>query len=877
MRRPLPLSLPALAAALLALAAPAAAQGTYETYTGWAVPTEPVLPAEEAHPQLWFGEDGLAALRDKWDDPANAELVARVVDEIDDYKRRAASATDPGDRAQMAKAMAFAWIIDDDVVGFVKGVEALRLAYQNVPQTAVGSSFDGEFDEIYRATWLQNFCAAYDWLHPSLSEADRAAAREAIAAEAALLADNMVSGVGYAPRPHNHRSKPAYALGTAALTLSDHPDAAAWLRLALEQQNTTTRYQFSADGVYREGSHYWVYVLVNAVPFLWQYRHAGQDLFPAYQPTFEWAVRVRTGRGWLPALEDGFPKPAPTHMVAAAYADAPTALHPTAPLAEVLQWNWQTTDFFQDNYTGATRDVLWAVDEFLTADPAIPATPPGVSPTQRVESGQVVLRSDWNAGDPGTRHLLFHGVASADNHDHPDLLSYALDAENTPLAVDAGYGPGGFSDDRRAWYTSARAHNVVTVDGFPVRDVSLQRNEGPEQTAFVDGPAFDAGEMRAPNNGVQGGATVTRGVAMLDDRYYAVYDHVEAGAEASLQVHLHGRGAPARADNRVVWSAPDDPYGDGGDLHATFVADGPLRFDESDGWTSFYFSREEDQRWVAARRNADAATFLHTLVATPPGGAAPETTDRSAGDLVAVELTLNADDRWVVATQRDPAPRAAGALATDAAMAAVGAFLDAPTRWGVVRGAALAWDGRDLLAASAPLTASADARDPRRQTLTVAPGDAARTVTLGLVPATANAVAVTLGAEPLGYEVLGGGRIRFVVPAAGGTVAVATDAAVSAEPEAAALALGLAAHPNPFAARVHLGLDVPAPGPARVAVYDALGRRVRTLADGPLAAGAHALAWDGRTDGGAPAPSGVYTAVAEAAGAVARVRLTLLR
>ena len=358
----------------------------------------------------------------------------------------------------------------------------------------------------------------------------------------------MVSGVRYAPRPHNHRSKPAYGVGTAALTLSDHPDAASWLTLALEQQNTTTRYQFSADGVYREGSHYWLYNLVNGIPFLWQYRRAGVDLFPAYQPTFEWPIRVRTGRGWLPALEDGFPKPAPTHMVAAAYASSTTDLHPTASLGELLAWNWETTDFFVDNYTGATNDVVWSIDEFLTMDLSIPSTPPGVSPTLQLESGQMVFRSDWDAGDPETRTLLFHGVASADNHDHPDLLSYTLDAENTPLAVDAGYGPDGFSDDRRSWYVSAQAHNIVTVNGFPARDISTNQNEGPEQRVFLDGPAFDAGEMWAPNNGVIGGAEVTRGIVFLDDRYYAVYDHVEAASSSSIQVHLHGRGQPDRTE-----------------------------------------------------------------------------------------------------------------------------------------------------------------------------------------------------------------------------------------------------------------------------------------------------------------------------------------
>ena len=866
----------ALGFALLVLALPAQAQGQYETYTGWTVSTTPVLPASEAHPQLWFGADDLDALRAKWTDPAYADVVARVRDDIATYKRRDAGSTDPGDRAQMAKALAFAWIIEGDLVARVKGYEALLLAYENVPREATREAFGGEYDEIYRATWLQNFCAAYDWLYGVLSPEDEATIRAALAEETALLADNMVDGVRYAPRPHNHRSKPAYAVGTAALTLSDHARAADWLTLALEQQNTTTRYHFSADGVYREGSHYWLYNLVNGIPFLWHYREVSDvDLFPAYQPTFEWAVKVRTGRGWLPALEDGFPKPAPTHMVAAAYKDASTDLHPTAPLAEVLAWNWATTDFFTDNYTGATNDVVWSVDEFLTVDASIPETAPGISPTVRLESGQVVFRSDWAAGDPDTRTLLFHGVASADNHDHPDLLSYVLDAENTPLAVDAGYGPGGFSDDRRDWYTSAQAHNVVTVNGFPVRDESTQRNEGPEQTAFLDGPAFDAAEMRAPNNGVIGGATVTRGVAFLDDRYYAVYDHVEAAREASIQVHLHGRGQPDRTGHQVTWTAPDDAIGDGGKLHAAFVADGPLAFDGTDGWTSFYFNREEAQGGIAARRNAATATVLHTLVATDASGAALAVTDRTAGDLVSAELATDTG-AWHLATQRESALRTAGRVSTDATFAAVGRDGADATRWGLVRGTSLAWDGTALVESSTPVTVSGDLRDAGRPSVTVAPFEGTATLVLQLLPATATAESVTLDGTPVAFEALGGGRLRFTLTAPG-TIEVTTDLATAGEPAEAEALLGLAASPNPSAGPIRLHLDLPAPGPVRVAVYDALGRRVVALADAPFAAGTHALVWDGRAEGSGPVAAGVYTVVAEAAGQRAVARLVRLR
>ncbi len=862
-----------VAVLVMALVPAARAQSPYETYTGWEVPTTPVLPANEVHPQLWFGAGKLDALRAKWTDPAYADLVARVRADIADYKRRNAAATDPSDRAQMAKTLAFAWMIEGDLVARVRGYQALLLAYQNVPRTATRASFDGAYDEIYRATWLQNFCAAYDWLHAVLTPEDDATIRAALAEETALLADNMTSGVRYAPRPHNHRSKPAYAIGTAALTLSGHPSAADWLRLALEAQNTTTRYQFSADGVYREGSHYWLYNLVNGLPFLWQYREAGVDLFPAYQPTFEWAVAVRTGRGWLSALEDGFPKPAPTHMVAAAYASASTWLHPTAPLAEILQWNWQTTDFFTDDYTGATRDAVWSIDEFLTVDASIPATPPGTSPTVRLESGQIVFRSDWQAGNPDTRTLLFHGVASADNHDHPDLLSYTLDAENTPLAVDAGYGPDGFSDSRRDWYTSARAHNVVTVNGYPVRDVSLSENRGPEQTAFVDGPAFSVAEMQAPSNGVAGGATVTRGIAFLDNAFFAVYDHVEAAETASIQVHVHGRGQPEKVENRATWTAPDDLFGDGGRLHVAFVADGPLAFDETDGWTSFYFSREETQQSIAARRNAPDATFLHTLVATDARTDAPVVIDRTTGSLVSAELATETG-AWHLATQRLPARRTAGRVTTDAAFAAVGRDGAEATRWGMVRGTTLDWDGVALIEASTPITVSVTLRDAGHPQMVVAPFEGAATLTLQLRPATAVPRSVTLDGVPVAFEDVGGGRVRFTLSTPG-TVAITTSLATSGEaaPRFPALRLGVA--PNPSAGPVRLALDLPVSGWVRVALYDVLGRHVTTLAEGLRAAGHHNLTWDGRADDALVGP-GVYIAVAEAVGVRTATRLVRL-
>ncbi len=59
-------------------------------------------------------------------------------------------------------------------------------------------------------------------------------------------------------------------------------------------------------------------------------------------------------------------------------------------------------------------------------------------------------------------------------------------------------------------------------------------------------------------------------------------------------------------------------------------------------------------------------------------------------------------------------------------------------------------------------------------------------------------------------------------------------------------------------------LDLPRLQNAEVRVVDATGRTVRDLASGPLGAGTHAIAWDGRDFRGRAVPSGVYFVLARA-------------
>jgi YD repeat-containing protein len=73
----------------------------------------------------------------------------------------------------------------------------------------------------------------------------------------------------------------------------------------------------------------------------------------------------------------------------------------------------------------------------------------------------------------------------------------------------------------------------------------------------------------------------------------------------------------------------------------------------------------------------------------------------------------------------------------------------------------------------------------------------------------------------------------------------------------ATFALGPSA-PNPHRDRSTLHFQLPRTSAVLLEVYDAGGRRVRTVINGVVPAGYHRATWDGRTGQGRSVPSGVY-------------------
>ncbi len=87
------------------------------------------------------------------------------------------------------------------------------------------------------------------------------------------------------------------------------------------------------------------------------------------------------------------------------------------------------------------------------------------------------------------------------------------------------------------------------------------------------------------------------------------------------------------------------------------------------------------------------------------------------------------------------------------------------------------------------------------------------------------------------------------------------DSVITATPPAAPIRRGPAitmVAPNPFNPRTECRFELDRAQRVALTLYDLRGRRVRSLLDGDLPAGAHVTSWNGRDDHGRSAPAGVY-------------------
>jgi hypothetical protein len=128
-----------------------------------------------------------------------------------------------------------------------------------------------------------------------------------------------------------------------------------------------------------------------------------------------------------------------------------------------------------------------------------------------------------------------------------------------------------------------------------------------------------------------------------------------------------------------------------------------------------------------------------------------------------------------------------------------------------------------------------------------------------------------------------GGYILFISPTLMGGAGWVDDLSLwqigmtDADPTPSAAAVLRQNVPNPFNPSTRIDFEVAKAGTVDLSVYDVAGRHVATLVHGRLGAGVHQATWNGMTDGGLQAASGVYMYVLKTEAGQESRRMVLLR
>lgn len=518
---------------------------------------EPAVGPGPQHPRLVAPASSKEAIKARLDRPPTSLALAAVVERA----ARPYETPDPlewdhgahGHNGQIAQSNAMlAWLLDDEAAArkAVQGFELLTTDFEtnqtwdvNIRMPHVLMPYTAAWDLLRGTTWF------------SEAEADDARARITDVAGAFFdryVRDPFLMAIVLRPAQNNHPIRTACALGYVALAFPDHPDADAWGNWAFSELD----YLWSAEGRYvqpdggvSEGPFYYGFAYAPSVALFLALEHGlaphrtfhrdcrnRQDVPPwdgqeclegeefrfesplhseLFAKTVDWSIGLRLPDGLRPPLGDAYFNPL----------NGAALMQPFTGEGH-YRWDWET-NVPRPFEMGHGADL--APYHLAWLDDSVPLSEPPWLNRFLPDAGNAVFRSDWGPDAVWGLLLAEHGAARMTLHDHVDGTSFTLAAYGEYLLVDPGYYKPNDLDN--AVTAHAPSHNVILVDGRGAPNKGLLTDFG-DADAFLehglDTPELAYAEARQSYEGVD----ITRGVAFVDGRYFAIADRLQSAVSA---------------------------------------------------------------------------------------------------------------------------------------------------------------------------------------------------------------------------------------------------------------------------------------------------------------------------------------------------------
>jgi hypothetical protein len=424
--------------------------------------------AQKPHPRLWFTRGMEAPLREKIaTDPLAARLHECVMEEAGRVlKARTCKYDIPDGKRLLAESrLALHHILHCGWAWRLTGKEEYRLRAIAELEAACALKDWNPSHFLDTAEMATAVALGYDWLHESLTPAQRAMCERAIAEKALKPAKEVHDKGGWWTLPKNNWAQVCGSgIAIAAASIAGHDEGLAddlfSRSLALVEQCAGF---YQPDGMYPEGPGYWQYgtnyhvmllaacdTLGQAVPDAPVLRKAGDSIMHLTSPT-------RLGFNFADANARPATPSAAQCWLAVRYKDSAQAKHVRDLFGRALD---------EDKGGAGGGFALPLAVIWLPAAPANDTVLPKAA-VFHGEQAVALFRSGWDRDDSW---FGIKGGTPAASHGHMDVGSFVYDAHGHRWLHDLGsenYNlPGHFGGRRWEYFRlQNRSHNTLEIGG----------------------------------------------------------------------------------------------------------------------------------------------------------------------------------------------------------------------------------------------------------------------------------------------------------------------------------------------------------------------------------------------------------------------------
>jgi hypothetical protein len=547
----------------------------------------------------------------KGDEEKSNNLLSKAIEKISEGKKRFLATSTPS-LEDIRDALFYARLNADQVL-LLKGMKQLSMIkkqnWDNLMQQ----------NELLVQNSLINFCLCMDLLTKERKEnpAIEKMLQNTLLYVATLEQNIVKYWIQFYPfgMGNNHATRAACALGIASLFYPG-VERNEWYKLSISTLTHFFNFQITTDGVLNEGSHYYLFLM----EVLSYFNHflvsaSQQNLFVDFPfskkltAMVDWSIQIRGPRGYLPSIDDSW-----QNMV-----NFPSRfLTPFLPNRGLLCWASKVSD--QSNVLGESWNIvkpfyipllLLSLSSYET-----PEEPTSTLCHVYEDDSEVIFRDSWKKE---SNYMFVSGKKIRSLHEHDDTGNIQIEAFRTPILLESGYGPQGWTSTNRDYYVSGEAHNILLVNGEGPKSYyngSLGPIDASSVQDYFSFASFSLSKLSISFDVQNKNLSYNRSIAFIPQIgtfpfYTLVFDSVKSPEYKTYQTLFHPNGSMRISSQQKYRFRIDDNILS--PILVDVLALEPCKSKIKKGFYSQYWDSEKKTEYVSFEQSAKEALFT-TLV-----------------------------------------------------------------------------------------------------------------------------------------------------------------------------------------------------------------------------------------------------------------------